>query len=279
MSSFPMVPSGFGAGTFGGGGALHVVNALAVAGQTVRVVFDEEPVHQTPAGTMDALNPTNYQLFVLDGQAVTPQALGVDPPMVTGPALGVPGMSEERGFDVRVDRSLIVGIRYRIMARNVRSRVGGSLSPPQSADFMGIVAVKASQPPSRRQDLADLANDPLTGTYNLDNSGDIAVQDGLVSLKKRVLRRLQTGKGSYSFLPDYGTKLKLKSLVSVANLGDMQGDMIQQLKQEPDVQNASVQLTLVPLPGILTVDVRVQSKPGSFTAKLTLQNDGSITVT
>lgn len=75
----------------GAGGPLHVLRALAVAGQVVRVTFDEMPLAQSAAGVNDALNPANYSFLVTQGSGTAPQAIGVDPNAIVGPARGVRG--------------------------------------------------------------------------------------------------------------------------------------------------------------------------------------------
>lgn len=258
--------SGFGAFALGGGGPLSVVRAVAVAGQVVRVVFNEEPLHRSPAGAVDALNPSNYIFAVPAGNATSPTPVGVNPQMVVGPTYGVgngTGASGERGFDVAVDRQLIVGITYVVTVREVQSMAGGLLGSPDSGDFLGVTRLEETKLPVRNQDLVDFACIPSLGHYVIDDSGDIAVgtpADGTVC---RVFRRLTTKKDAFRWLRGYGTGLDHKGVASVASLSAMKNDGAAQIKLEPDVADASVTVTVQPT-GIVLIQTRVRTRRGAF---------------
>lgn len=261
---------------FGGGSYLHIVRALAVAGQTVRVAFNEEPVRGSAASSVDARNPSNYQLALVSGIGTVPNPVGVDDFLVVGPALGV--RAGEFGMDVRVDHPLAVGIRYRVTARRIQSRSGDSLGAPYAAEFMGVQRPDAIRPPARKQSQADLSVDPFSGAYNFDGTGDIAVQDGLESYRKRILRRAQTPKGAFRWDLTYGTILALKRPITIANLGELKRDLQQQIQQEPETSSVDVQTSLVPLPGILTVAIIAHAKPGTLLLNMQRFPDGRLII-
>lgn len=274
-------PKGFGSEAYGdplgGGGSLHVIRARAVAGQVVRVTFDQEPIHRSPSGFSDALNPSNYSLTVVSGTATNPQAVGVGPTMVVGPAVSVqPG--DERGFDVHTDRALISTIRYRVTAHGIKSKAGDDLGFPVAQEFMGMVLVHTTQPPQRRLDNTDILNSPFDGMLVVDDSGDLKAHSGIDVLKKRIFRRLTTSKNAFTFLPGYGVGLKLKEAAAPAQLQSLKSDIISQIKQEPEVAGVDAKLSLDGL-GILTVTMDVKTRAGAaFQQGVQLTETGALVI-
>jgi hypothetical protein len=275
-------PGGFGqeavGDPFGAGGDLHVVRARCVEGQTVRVVFDEEPIHVSPSGKNDALNPANYSFAILaPASAVTPQAVGVKPLMIIGPAAGPVLSGDERAFDVQTDRQLISGIGYSVTANAILSKFGGPLGAPVTANFVGMVNVQNTQLPPRRLGFADIASDPFNGGYIVDNSGDIAPHTGIDSLRKRIFRRMVTVKDAFKFLPGYGLGLALKRTASVREIGKFKTDLVAQVKQEPEVANVQASVTFNPI-GVLTVSMLVKTKTGALLEVNATANQGRVVI-
>lgn len=258
--------SGLGPLFFGTGGPISVVRALAVAGQVVRVVFDDEPLHRSPAGGSDALNPSNYSLTVTGGAAVAPTPVGVDRDPIVGPARGVgngTAAADERGMDVHVDRPLVVGVGYQVFVRNVQSMSGGTLASPYSAIFGGVTRLEETKVPARNQDLIDLANPAFVGGYVFDDSGDLATDTPEDGLRKRIYRRLTTRRGSFRWMPGYGSTIDLKETGSLAKISAAQADLTAQVKQEPDVAAASVRITVFDN-GVTIIRTAAKSRKGAF---------------
>lgn len=250
----------------GSGGPVFVVRALAVAGQVVRVVFTEEPLHRSPAGAFDALNPSNYRFATASGQATAPVPVGVDRRIVVGPTYGVgngtgPDVGLERGVDVHVDRQLIVGITYRVTAQQIAAMAGGGLGAPGTAVFPGVTRLDVTRPPERRLDLVDLANPPVLGHWLADAGGDLAAEEPAAGTKKRILRRLTTYRGGFSFLPGYGLAQRLKGIATVAQLAALKVDALGQVLAEPDVASATVDVSLSG-DGVLVIAVRAKTRRG-----------------
>jgi len=262
---------------YGAGGPLSLVFAVAVKGQTVRAVFNEEPAHFSPAGPTDGLNPSNYYIDIVIGQGTVPNVIGVNPEPLRNPAAGVHG-ADEWGFDVYLDHPVALGVRYRINGRRIQSRAGMGLGFTYGAIFTGIVAPATSRPRARRAGYDDLASAGLGGAFRFDDSGDVGVVTGIDGLRMRVVRRCTTVLDSFSFLRGYGTPLRLKWPISVANLAVIQADLRKQILREPEVEACAVATSLVPLPGILTVNIQVRAKQGSLTLGMDVQSDGTISV-
>lgn len=266
---------------FGSGGPLFVVRARALKSHVVRVVFDEEPLHQSPAGRADALNPANYQFINLTGTLYSPSgpgtitAVGVDKDMVVGPTLAVKA-GDERAFDVHVDRSLLLTMTYQVTALNIKSKLGGGLGSPFSASFVGVGQLSKVLPVRQPVGLTDLANSIPLGGWNVDDSGDFATDTDIESLKKRIFRRLTTTRGAFSFLPAYGIGLKLKEIAGVAETQALKADIQQQILREPEVRGVDVMLSLRG-EGSLTVTLAISTKHGALVnLQFTRAQDGGI---
>jgi hypothetical protein len=244
----------------GGGGSLHVVRARAIDGQTVRVVFDEEPLHQGAAGINDALNPSNYSFSITAGTGAIPLAVGVSQ-IVQGPAVGVGG--SEWGIDVQTDRQLIIGLTYQVaVSLEMQAHAGGTVGAPGTAPFVGIVKLADTGILAIRASFADFDNPPARGSWFVDDSGDITVAGGIASLQKRIIRRLTTAKGAFKFLPNYGLALQLKETASLAQIAALKLDATQQLRKEPEVAAASVTATISGN-NVLTIQALVRTKVGA----------------
>jgi hypothetical protein len=272
---------GFGQESFGdpmgGGGPLSVMRARAVQSQAVRVSFSDEPQHASPSGQNDALNPSNYTFDITTGTGTSPLSVGVDPTMIVGPAPGVlPG---EFGFDVHSDRPFIVGLSYRVTARNIEAKAGGDLGSPYFAAFAGAMQLSRTKPPQRKIDFVDLQNNAFGGAYVVDDSGDIAPEGSSTGLRKRMLRRASTPKNAFTFLPGYGTILDLKRNAGPPALMAAKADLQAQILQEPEVKDALVTFQQ-DSSGVLTVVMTAQTKKGAIvTASLTIDPaSGSIVI-
>lgn len=256
---------GFGSEFFGdpmgGGGPLHVLAARAIESQTVRVALSEEPVHVSPSGINDALNPSNYAFSVDSGLATSPVCVGVGARLVQGPILGVP--SGDWGVDVHTDKALVQGITYRVTLANVQSRTGGDLGAPYSQPFFGVAKITIRRPLPRKVDLTDVANDPFDGGFAFDDSGDLGIDGGINGLRKRMLRRASTPKDAFSHLPGYGCGLRLKKNFSPAQITALRTDLRTQILQEPEVADVAVTVTQ-PAPGLVFVVMRARTKAGAI---------------
>lgn len=267
-----------GAGPFGAGGPLHVVRAMAVASQVVRVVFNEEPLHRGAGGRFDSLNPANYGFAITAGQGTTPLAMVVDSGVITGPTRGV--NAGEYAVDVHVDRPLVVGLSFSVTVRNVQGSDGDLLGAPVAAAFVGVAPLRTSRTPSRMVALVDFATDIATGALRVDDSGDIATHSGVPSLRERLYRRQTVAKDAFTFLPGYGSGQQINRPATTAAIMQFRGDYLQQVKQEPDVADASVTVVDQTAINVLTVKTRAIPKTGGeVPITATYASDGTVAVT
>jgi hypothetical protein len=265
---------------FGGGGPIHLVRALAIASHIVRVVFDDEPLHNSPAGKYDARNPSNYIFTVFSGQLMGPPTVGFTPTvqcvgvnkklifnptldvngnLVVNPALGV--LTNQVGVDIHTDKPVVSGVVYTVRPINIKSRGGGSLGFPYTANFPGVIGVQQTQPPRQPRGFTDFSNDIALGAWTIDSTGDLALEFGLASLRKRIYRRLITQPGAFAWLPNYGVGIKNKEIAAIATLNPFRQEILRQVRQEPEVSDAEVNLSLIP-EGVLEVRIKVRVLSG-----------------
>jgi hypothetical protein len=269
---------GLGLRSFGAGGPLTVVRAVAVAGQVVRVVFNEEPLHRSPAGPADALNPSHYLFTVPAANATAPVPVGVDRDPIVGPVYGVGG-GTEIGMDVHVDRQLVAGVTYNVRIQGIQAAAGGAIGSPDQADFGGVTQLVEVKLPSRNQDLIDLSTPPALGHYVIDDSGDIGVTTPDESTRQRVYRRQTTRKNAFRFLIDYGAGPDHKGVASPTGVASWRADMLRQIKEEPDVANAAASMTLSST-GVVIAATAVRTKRGNYVSVgARVLNTGEITPT
>lgn len=264
---------GFGSEPFGdpsgSGGPLAVLRARAIKGQLVRVTFNEEPLHQSPAGKNDALNPANYFFTCTSGElyeaavGTAPTVLPtlVDASPIQGPGIGLTD-STEWAVDVHTDKPLVVGLTYSVTVVNVLAKLGGTLASPASAEFPGIVRNTVATKPRNNNDLVDIGSDLITGHFLTDDSGDLSPQGGVDGLRKRIFRRLTTNKGAFPWMSDYGVGLRLKEPGSLAQMQLLKTDVVQQIGREPDVASVEAYLSL-DQSGILTLQINAIRKGGT----------------
>ena len=263
---------GFGGEAFGdpmgGGGGLHLVRAIAVGGQIVRAVFNKAPKTKSSAASNDGLNGGNYIVTITTGTGAAPQIIGTTQ-VVPYPAYGV-FQAGEVGIDVHADRPLVVGLTYSLrVATRMVAEDGDTMGYPYVQSFIG-----ASRPTRLRrklqvQGMADFAS----GQNGLQVSGgDIDVATDIPSTKIRCMRRAVTMKGAFAHLPGYGIGFQPKAPLSVNRAGSLKADLAQQLKLEPDVQDAASNVQM-DARGFVTVDLRIRTKQNQvFTFNVSTSN-------
>ena len=247
----------------------RIVRAIAVGGQVVRAVFNKAPKAKSSAANDDGLNGANYTLGVTVGTAATPLCVGTLG-TVAFPAYGVLNAGEV-GVDIQTDRSLVVGLTYSLaVAVRLVAFDGDLLAPPYSASFVGAARPQRSRQAQSNQGISDF-NSGDSGL--VVSNGDIETVTGIPSTKIRCLRRTQTMKGSFAHLPGYGTGFQPKIPMTTNRVGVLKNDLAQQLKSEPDVQDAASSVTLDSR-GFVTIEERVKTKQNT-TISLTVNASNS----
>ena len=112
-------------------------------------------------------------------------------------------------------------------------------SPRRAKDFANPQSIAAA-----RTSLPNPTGFAVLGSFGYGDDGDYAVDDGIVSLRKRCLRRVTTRKNGFVHLPGYGVGIPLvaKQTGSSSLLASLRADAEAQLLEEPDVAKARVQV-------------------------------------
>lgn len=252
---------------------INLVNAIALRENMVRLWFDV-PVYVTNVlDPGDATDPARYS-FEADADSVGSDGLA---PREVRPALIE--ASSDVTLDVWTDRRLSPFPSTYLVS------VNGLLESPTlevlnnyRASFFGLRAGVPVPSPDMAISNADFANpqtlsgalDPLPnpgdsvlGTLPVDETGDLAKDEGLQSYKKRVFRRLTTKKGRFRHLPDYGTIVldSVKMLARPGLLGQISADAEEQIKQEPET--VAVQVRIVRQGELAFYRIRVRCSFGA----------------
>ena len=247
---------------------LHLMRAVAVGGQVVRVVFNKAPKTRSSAANNDGLNSANYSVSVTTGTASKPVCIGTRG-AVAYPAFAVLNTGEV-GIDLQTDRPLVVGLTYLVtISTSIVAADGDASGSPYSMSFVGAVRPTRTRQQSAQPAFADFAsgNSGLVVT-----NGDIDTVTGVGSAKLRCLRRTTTVKSAFAYLPGYGVGFQPKAPLSVNRVGGLKADLANQLKLEPDVQDASSNVQ-IDARGFATVDLRARTKQNqTFTYSVATPN-------
>lgn len=242
-----LVSGGFGAGPFGAmpfgsGGGRDVAEAVQVATNAIRVRVSGNVSIMNPGDVRDALYDRAWSLDA-------PYDPGVRIPRVISAA-----RESSQTVILFLDAELEGPMRrYRVIASETLIGAARPINA-RSATFstFGEQKTKTNKQTRKSFDVGNRA----PGTFEVDADGDYRNDAGLEGVKKRVMRRLTTGKGAFAHLPAYGLALPLKRTFSVGDLRTLQADALEQVQAE-GVLNAQVTISQ-PEPGIVRLVVTGQ---------------------
>lgn len=275
----------WGSGPWGGGPpgmGLALLRAVALRENAVRLYFSEAVFFSGFREPADASDPAKYSLTPdltstgADGETARAAAV-VRADLVEGdPDEAEPGAVVELGLD----RAMTAWpSRYVLSVSGVYSADLTVEILPVVVTLQGLYRALASvrlDPPVHSRDLANppgghpeptaLVSDDLArplGTYLVDDSGDYAMDEGVASLRKRILRRLVTRKGGFAHLPSYGVGVLGygKTLARAASLSTLLAEAEVQIAREPDVARVRV-VPRSDRPGLVVLNVLVQPVAG-----------------
>jgi len=259
VTAFGQSPLGTGPGPFGGPGLITVLGVLPLSNGEFVVVFDTPPEVLDPQAFTSATNEENFALAAID-----PSYTATDGTVVVPPGEFVPTRfpksaiaSEDPDGDptqivVAADSALQPRVRYEVtISPSICGANGETFAGPNVFEFRApglsrqLSVTEISQ--ERYRDF-DYIIEPRPGevsqVYRQDANGDIGLQDAVTSLRKRIYRRVFTDPGAFSWLPEYGVGVKVKSLARAGRLQELAGLIAEQIKAEPDVVNAGVEVSV-----------------------------------
>lgn len=273
----PFGSGGWGSSSWGDGGsevALNVPSVVAIRENVVRVTFDFVPYYSGALDTKDASDVTKYAI-------ATVSSTGLD----GSPAWDVTitrvdaVFGDDKSVDLILDRAMCPWpARYTVTVSDVweaskTNKMYSAISAtfyalhqaivpptivqgPRGVDFASPNTYQgALDPVSSPQDIRNL------GTFPTNDRGDYAEDEGIQSLKKRILRRLFTRKGGFAHLPEYGVGIATygKKLGSTATRAQIAAEAERQIGSEPEMSKVVVRSTPT-VSGVFRIDVLAQLK-------------------
>jgi hypothetical protein len=272
-------PWGSGGGGGGGGGpATTLLSCLAIAENVIRLYFSAPVYFSALLDPGDASDPSHY--------SVTPLGTSVgrdgNPPHPMGVLFSQVG-AEQASIDLVLDRPMSPApSQYLVGVTGLLDATTGSPVTPGTAQTIALYrsmvpALADVVAPSRDvanpnslQDFADpvspYANTAILGTLQYDDTGDYALDEGIASYKKRVLRRGITAPGGFAFLgAGYGVGIpqRGKQLARPGTRAKLAAEWERQIAQEPETVAVSVTSSVdASSPGLVRFVVRARTKAG-----------------
>lgn len=269
ISPYGLSPFG---GTRAGSTLFTMESAWAISTHGIRVTLNEEPAHVDSFATGDALNPIVWSAAnTATGRPLTVVSSSMDD-AVTVDLVTL----EALGDDLEI---------HTVTATGLLSSFGDPIIEPASVSFLGVVQT-IDPVDSRRVDLRDrdLANPPFqisrglgyAGTLVIGPDGDFETEAGQPLIKKLVLRRMNTVRGSFRHLPAYGAAtLEKEPIASGGNLVAYLRELEDQAKQEPDVDDARARGS-IDRNGVLIIQLAITAAGGATISMRMGQRGGQI---
>jgi hypothetical protein len=268
-STLRRLSGGFGSGpfgsmAFGSGGGVSIAAAIQLTRNSIRLNISGPVRVFNPGDVGDALYDRGYTLEAYNVPLGAPRA---HVPRV----IFVERVSDS-AVTIYTDAPLDgPGVVYRLIgSREVFGAVNVSARSALFRTFGDSPLVREERARSRSFDLANTQSaaagpgeEQQLGTLVTDADGDFKNDAGLDNLKKRVIRRVTTRRGSYQHAPAYGLSVPLKGLATPAALRNLQQQALQQLALEPGVTAVRVSVT-EPSPGVVMLGIEVDAQGMSF---------------
>jgi hypothetical protein len=263
MPGFGLLP--FGASPWGGPGQISLSAVRAIGSNELIAFFSSVPKYRDPLGYQDA---RNVQLWGIE--PVDPITIGLGGEVFVEPGKRRPSEpypwiaeafvdgADPTQIHLRTATQLEPGAEYDVS-------VLGAIRGKDCESFGGLathrVLARGRAEGARSRFAAidtyrDIANpyfavEPQTGKtvvapgfWAQDDAGEYVLGDATASLKKRVLRRIQTETGGFIHLRNYGVRATKGQLARGPEVQAFAIRLQEQLLTEPDVSAASVTGTI-----------------------------------
>jgi hypothetical protein len=269
----------FGSSPWGGGAGatLRLSAAESIRENVIRLTFSEAVYL---SGWRDARDGLRREKFSVTADSTSTDFDGAPARAVLLAAIARVPASFGTQIDLVTDRAMSHWpSRYDVRVRDLYSMAGASLDltattatvwgqqqgAPRALADRAVATRDFANPQSARDviGVAPSAATALLGTFQVDDTGDYAADQGLASLKKRIFRRLMTRKGAFRHLPGYGVGFPgvVKTLSRPGAVAALAADAEDQIRQEPEVRSVSVRL-VQSVPGLVYFSVKVQTSIG-----------------
>lgn len=278
MSQYGLAPFGD-EGPYGGIGLISILGLLPAARNRLIVVFDAPPLADDPKGLRSASNIANWQC-----EPVDPTIVGVNPPgnkyvpdgaIVPKRRIAVArariDLGDLRQLHVWTDRDMEGGVKYRLTAvGELHGKACEAFSGPTAWEVYAPFPAPVRAIPDRLDGVyRDLDDGALPGfvqqpgIWRYKSTGDIALQDELTALKKRILRRCTHAPGAFLWSPN-GVDLRIGMPMTPGNLTALANSVAEQARSDALVAAAAVTAELVQSGGdvfvLLTISVQLTDR-------------------
>lgn len=268
----------WGSGSWGGGDGLSVefIDAQPIRENVVRVEFSVPIFFSGLLEQADGSRPEKWAVVAVQGTfgatGDAARAVRVARVELAGEEDGVAIGDRGRFVNLVLDRPMTpYPAMYDVQWTDVFS---SSLVSSSSGTSRILATYRILQQPTIEyaRPVRDFANPQVgsgafaLGTFGVGDDGDYAFDEGLASLKKRVLRRLMTRKGAFAHLPNYGVGVpdEGKKLGTASTLARLAADSEAQIAEEPDVERVRVTtFTDSKRPGLVFFRVLVKQREGN----------------
>jgi hypothetical protein len=271
----------------GPGDQLELQFADAIRDNVVRLVFNRAVYFTSLETPNDGAAIGHYEVQAVAG-TVGEDGLPARPVFVARVDLAAVEGAGGREIDVTVDRSFSpYPAQYLVSVNGLRATTGELLTPGHTSyTFFGAAEIEEQLLPGDILVRGDLAN-PQTrqaigsagtigeieaqGSYPVDETGDYSIDQGLLSYRKRIFRRLITRRGAFAHLPDYGvgTIDIVKQLSRPRTRETLAAEAEAQIQLEPETVAVSVRVRVVEdaqNPGLVFFLVKARTKAGDVVA-------------
>lgn len=277
----------WGAGSWGGGpgAGIHFVDLVAIRENAIRVEFDQAVNLTGLLASEDASRPDLWSVtassFSTGLSGDTARAVRIVRIELAGEEDGVADVDYGRFVNLILDRPMtafpaVYSVTWvDIFAKDLLSSSSGSSDVYSVYRLLEQPQIQVPKP-SR-----DFANPQTTlaavdslprphvpfalGSFGVDDTGDYAMDEGLMNLKKRIIRRLMTRKGAFAHLPNYGVGVPdaAKKLGQAITISTLKTEAEAQIGQEPDVLQTRVVVVInSDTPSLVRFRVAVKPKVG-----------------
>jgi hypothetical protein len=276
-------------------GGLELLYAVAVAENVVRLYFNVVPYVSGVLDPADGADPSHYTVAAVAGtvgydnnpvRTVTAVSAGttvdysdtiqsseidvvMDRPMSPYPAqytITLSGLTTSGGvpmFPLTQSYTLYGVLKQLVVASSDQALPTRDFANPQSQSGIAGSTIGASTAAVATSVGGGLVT---LGAFVVDDSGDYAVEQGIVALLKRLYRRAMSRPGAFAHLPlTYGVGLadKVKTLGTAAVRNQLAAALQSQFSLEPEVLKCAVQAYSDPVtPQITRFSAYVQTRQG-----------------
>lgn len=257
----------YGLGAWGAALAISIVECYPLGARTLFLRFNTPPQAASPISKGDVQNVSTWDLRRLDTN---------DPCYVIGATRGETALEWNLHLLIAIGPSFV---RHLLNGAALRSAGGLSAAAPFSIEFWGVdVRQPPFGPEANRPRVVDLRNDSFLGVGKAirpDSSGNYGLQVGASGLRKRILRLLTTDFGQWPGAPDFGSGLRVKSILR--DPATARSIIQAAVQRDPEVAGCQVRLELLD-EGVVYVYVRARLRTGSDQDAIYKVDAGGVTL-